>query len=103
MPVPTQHLSGKAPRPRGSEWPWCPRHRDSATPWRKGVAAGQPGTLRDTKGTSEAQLFPEGGEGHAHSDDSTGKARDTTELDSGMEGWKVCRPHVGGNLKHSTA
>lgn len=52
------------------------------------MAAGQPGTLRE--GDLEARLFPEGWEGHTHTEESTGNARDTTELDSGTEGWTVC-------------
>lgn len=49
LPAPTlvATLVARHRDPRGSEWPWSPRHRDSATPWRKGVAAGQPGTLRE--------------------------------------------------------
>lgn len=47
LPAPTPHLSGKVLRPPRIWVALEPKGPDSATHWRKGVAAGQPGTLKE--------------------------------------------------------
>ena len=88
LPAPTPHLSGKVLRPPRIWVALEPKGPGLGYPLEEGCGC-RPAW--DTKGGDlEAWLFPKGGEGHTHTEESTAKARDTMELEAGMEGWTVC-------------
>lgn len=88
LPAPTPHLSGKVLRPPRIWVALEPKGPGLGYPLEEGCGCR---SAWDTKGGDlEAWLFPKGGEGHTHTEESTAKARDTMELDAGMEGWTVC-------------